>query len=291
VLQVAAGPAVHEPQPAPTSAWRQFSTVARRQWKLLIADRGYLAFLAVLPFIIGLLPLTVVGHAGFGHPPTDGSAPLEPKHVVALISFAAILMGATLTVRDLVGERAIFRREQSAGLSASAYLLAKIAVFGAVAVIQSAILVLVVTAPGFGKPGPSGAAALGVPALELFVDIAATCVVATVLGLALSALARTNDQVIMLLAAALVTQLVFAGGFIPVTGRPALETIAWIMPGRWGFAATASTADLSNLVVGIAQDSHWQHSAPAWLFDMLMLGVLAVLFAGVARWRLRLPAG
>ncbi|BBZ17867.1 hypothetical protein MGAD_22020 [Mycolicibacterium gadium] len=291
VSQLEAGNAVQAPQPAPTSAWRQFATIARRQVRLLIADRGYLAFLAMLPFVIGLLPLTVVGHAGFGHPPSDGSAPFEPKHVIALISFAAILMGATLTVRDLVGERAIFRREQSAGLSASAYLLAKIAVFGAVAVIQSALLVPVVTAPGFGKPGPSGAAALGVPALELFIDVAATCVAAAVLGLALSSLARTNDQVIVLLAVALVTQLVFAGGFIPVTGRPLLETIAWIMPGRWGFAATASTADLSNLVVGIAQDSHWQHSAAAWLFDMVMLGVLTALCAGVARWRLRLPTG
>ncbi|ORB64026.1 ATP-binding cassette domain-containing protein [Mycolicibacterium tusciae] len=291
VSQVEAGAAAQAPQPAPTSAWRQFATIARRQVRLLIADRGYLAFLAVLPFVIGLLPLTVVGHAGFGHPPSDGSAPFEPKHVIALISFAAILMGTTLTVRDLVGERAIFRREQSAGLSASAYLLAKIAVFGSVAVIQSAILVLVVTAPGFGKPGPSGAAALGIPALELFVDVAATAVAASVLGLALSSLARTNDQVIVLLAVALVTQLVFAGGFIPVTGRPLLETIAWIMPGRWGFAATASTADLSNLVVGIAQDSHWQHSATTWLFDIVMLGVLAAVCAGVARWRLRLPTG
>lgn len=289
--QLEAGAAVQAPQPAPTSRWRQFATIARRQVRLLIADRGYLAFLVVLPFIVGLLPLTVAGHAGFGHPPSDGSAPFEPKHVIALISFAAILMGATLTVRDLVGERAIFRREQSAGLSASAYLLAKIAVFGAVAVIQSAILVLVVTAPVIGKPGPSDAAALGIPMLELFVGVAATCVVAAVLGLALSALARTNDQVIMLLAAALVTQLVFAGGFIPVTGRPALETIAWIMPGRWGFAATASTADLTNLVAGIAQDSHWQHSATTWLFDMVMLGVLTALCAGVARWRLRLAAG
>jgi ABC transport system ATP-binding/permease protein len=275
-------------EPARTSVWRQFSTIARRQVQLLAADRGYLAFLVMLPFIIGLLPLTVAGHAGFGHPPSDGSAPFEPKHVIALISFAAILMGATLTVRDLVGERAIFRREQSAGLSASAYLLAKVAMFGAVAVIQSAILVLVVTAPGFGKPGPSSAAALGIPMLELFVGVAATCVTAAVLGLALSSLARTNDQVIVLLAVALVTQLVFAGGFIPVTGRPLLATIAWIMPGRWGFAATASTADLSNIVVGIAQDSHWQHAASTWIFDVTMLAVLAVLFAGFAGWRLRL---
>ena len=282
---------VQTAEPARTNLWRQVSTIARRQVRLLLADRGYLAFLAVLPFIIGLLPLTVAGHAGFGHPPSDGTSPFEPKHVIALISFAAILMGSTLTVRDLVGERAIFRREQSAGLSASAYLLAKIAVFAAVAVIQSALLVLVVTAPGFGKPGPSGAAALGIPTLELFVGVATTCVVAAVLGLAVSALARTNDQVIVLLAVVLVTQLVFAGGFIPVTGRPLLATIAWIMPGRWGFAATASTADLGNLVIGIVQDAHWQHAASTWLFDMFMLTVLAVLFAGAARWRLRLGAG
>ena len=149
--------------PARTSVWRQISTIARRQVRLLMADRGYLAFLAVLPFIVGLLPLTVAGHAGFGHPPSDGSAPFEPKHLIALTSFAAILMGTTLTVRDLVGERAIFRREQAAGLSASAYLLAKIAVFGAVAVIQSAILVLVVTAPAIGKPAPVGRGGAGQP--------------------------------------------------------------------------------------------------------------------------------
>ena len=89
--------------------------------------------------------------------------------------------------------------------------------------------------------------------LELFVGVAATCVAAAVLGLALSALARTSDQVIVLLAMTLMAQLVLAGGFIPVTDRPLLETIAWLTPGRWGFAATASTADLSNLVVGIAQ--------------------------------------
>jgi hypothetical protein len=52
-------------------------------------------------------------------------------------------------------ERAVFRREQAAGLSASAYLLAKTIVFSAVAVIQSAILVLIVTAPAIGKPVPS----------------------------------------------------------------------------------------------------------------------------------------
>ncbi|MDT5008804.1 MAG: transport system ATP-binding/permease protein, partial [Mycobacterium sp.] len=235
-------------KPVHTSLWRQFSTITRRQFRLLVADRGYLLLLVFLPFIVGLLPLTVAGHAGFNTP--AGSSPLEPKHTVALLNFGAVLMGTTLTVRDLIGERLVFRREQAVGLSTSAYLLAKIAVFAAVAVAQSAVLVLVVTAPVIGKRAPAGAAALGSPMLELFAGVAATCVAAAVLGLLLSALAQTSDQVIILLAIALTAQLVLAGGFIPVTGRPVLDSISWITPARWGFAATAATADLSSLVMG-----------------------------------------
>ncbi|OBI02308.1 ABC transporter ATP-binding protein [Mycobacterium scrofulaceum] len=274
-------------QPPGVGVWRQTSTLARRQVRLLVANRGYLAFLAVLPFIVGLLPLTVTGHAGLSHLPELGAPPFEAKHIVALTSFAAILMGTTLTVRDLVGERAVFRREQAAGLSASAYLVAKTIVFGAVAVSQSAILVLIVTAPAIGKRSASSAVVLGSPTFELFVGVAATCVAAVLLGLALSALARTGDQVIVLLAMTLMAQLVLAGGFIPVTDRPLMEALAWLTPGRWGFAATASTADLTKLVAGVANDPLWQHSSAAWLMNMGMLGALAALFAGVTRWRLR----
>ncbi|MDT5001064.1 MAG: transport system ATP-binding/permease protein, partial [Mycobacterium sp.] len=118
----------------------------------------------------------------------------------------------------------------------------------------------------------------------------ATCVGAMILGLAVSAVAKSSDQVIILLAATLVIQLVLAGGFIPVTNRPLLETISMFTPARWGFAATASTADLSNLAVGIAKDAHWKHTSAAWFFDIAMLGVLSIAFAGFVRWKIRLKA-
>lgn len=264
--------------------WRQTMTLAHRQLLLLTANRGYLAFLAVLPFLVGLLPLTVAGDSGLGAPPAVGAPPFEGKHVIALTTFAAILMGATLTVRDLVGERAVYRRELAAGLSASAYLAAKALVFGAVAVLQSAVLVAIVL---IGKPGPAGAVVLGSAFLEFFVGVAVTAVVAVLLGLAISSVAKTGDQVIVGLAIALIAQLVLAGGFIPVTGRPVMEALAWVTPGRWGFAATASTADLTHLVAGIADDVHWHHGAVNWLTDMAALVALGTVFAGVARWRLR----
>jgi ABC-type multidrug transport system ATPase subunit len=282
-------------QPAPasphakakrTSFRRQVAAIAQRQVRLIVADRRYLAFLVLAPIVVGLLPLAVGGEAGFTKPPAGSSAPFEPRQIVVLLNFAAILMGLTLSVRDLIGERAIYRHEQAAGLSPSAYLLAKIGVFGGIAVAQSALLVLVVTAPGLGKPAPTTAAALGVPVFELFVDVAATAAVAAILGLVISAVSRSSNQYIPLLAGVCVAQLVLAGSFVPITGRPALEVIAGLTPARWGVAATASTIDLPNLVAAV-EDPLWEHSPSTWLFDIAMLGVLALVYAGFVRWRLR----
>ncbi|WP_029114309.1 ATP-binding cassette domain-containing protein [Mycobacterium sp. URHB0044] len=266
--------------------WRQFSTLARRQLRLLVADRGYFWFLIVLPFLVGLLPLTVAGDAGFGKTVFDGPAPNEAKQILVLMNFGAFFMGTALTVRALVNERAIFRREQAVGLSASAYLAAKIAVFGAIAVVQSAVLVGIVT---IGKGAPGGATTLGSPTVELFIGIAATCVASAVVGLLLSALAHNGNQVLPLTVVALVVQIVLAGGMIPVTDR-ALDPISWLTPARWGLAATASTADLTNTVRVIAKDSHWRHTSSAWLFDIVMLAVLSVFYAGFVRWKLRIQS-
>lgn len=68
-------------------------------------------------------------------------------------------MGTALTIRDLVGERAIFQREQAVGLSTTAYLLAKTAVFCGFAIVQSAIVTAIVV---IGKSAPTrGAVLLG----------------------------------------------------------------------------------------------------------------------------------
>ena len=120
-----------------TSLWRQLSTLARRQVRLVVADRGYFLFLALMPFLVGLLPLAVAGHVGFDKPAADGTRRTSRSNP-RLDEPRGDLHGHRADRSRLVGERAIFRREQAAGLSTSAYLVAKIAVFGAAAVAQSA---------------------------------------------------------------------------------------------------------------------------------------------------------
>ena len=277
-------------EPTHTSLRRQFSTIVRRQTRLIISDRGYFLFLALLPFIMGVLSLAVPGTVGFGIPDPMGDAPNEPGQILVLLNVGAIFMGTALTIRDLIGERAIFRREQAVGLSTTAYLLAKVFVYTIFALAQSAIVTAIVI---WGKgSGTQGAVALGSPALELFVTIAATCVASANLGLLLSSLAKSNEQIMPLLVVAIMSQLVFSGGMIPVTNRPVLDQMSWLTPARWGFAASASTVDLTTLVPGplTPKDRWWEHTASSWWFDMAMLAGLSVGYLALVRWKIRLKS-
>lgn len=277
-------------EPTHTSLLRQFSTIARRQLRLIVSDRGYFAFLAMLPFIMGVLSLSVPGTVGFGVPNPMGDAPNEPGQILVLLNVGAIFMGTALTVRDLIGERAIFRREQAVGLSTTAYLLAKVCIYAVFAIVQSSI-VTAITIAGKGSPTQGSLTFLN-PTLELFVVMAATTVTAAMVGLALSAMAKSNEQIMPLLVVAVMSQLVFSGGMIPVTGRIVLDQLSWFTPARWGFAASASTVDLIKLVPGplTPKDKHWEHTAGSWWFDMAMLAALCVGYLSFVRWKIRLKA-
>ncbi|OBI71485.1 FHA domain-containing protein [Mycobacterium sp. E740] len=282
--------------PTSTSVRRQFSTIARRQVRLVISDRGYFAFLMLLPFIMGVLSLSVPGDVGFGVPVTamqGGAAPNEPGQILVMLNVGAIFMGTALTIRALIGERAIFRREQAVGLSTTAYLLAKVFVFTLFAIVQSAIVTAIaIIGKGWGPGAVESGSLIGNRSIELFVDIAVTTVAAAMVGLALSALARSNEQIMPLLVVAIMSQLVFSGGMIPVTDRVVLDQMSWFTPARWGFAASASTIDLIRLVPGplTPNDRHWEHTSGTWLFDMAMLALICIGYTAFVRWRIRLSS-
>jgi len=277
-------------EPPRTDLWRQLSTIARRQVRLVVSDRGYTIFLAVLPFLIGGLSLTVKGsNPGLGPADPFGAAPTQPQYIMVLLNIGAVFMGTALTIRDLIGERPIFKREQAVGLSTNAYLLAKIAVFSVFATGQAAVATLIVR---IGKGAPTAHPPLFDNAtFALFVTVAGTCVASALLGLLLSALAQSNEQIMPMLVVSIMSQLVLSGGMIPVYGRFGLEQLAWLTPARWGYAAGASSIDFPALVK-VKQiptnDPIWQHSKHILVFDMVMLAALSCAYAGIIRWHIRL---
>jgi ABC-type multidrug transport system ATPase subunit len=276
--------------PVHTDLVRQFSTIARRQVRLVISDRGYSVFLAVLPFLIGALSLTVKGpKPGLGPADPLGLAPTQPQYIMVLLNIGAVFMGTALTIRDLIGERPIFRREQAVGLSTTAYLLAKVFVFCVFATVQAAIATFIVR---LGKGAPTAHPPFfGDSTFSLFVTVAGTCVASAILGMMLSAVAQSNEQIMPLLVVSIMSQLVLAGGMIPVTGRAGLNQLSWLTPGRWGYAAGASSIDFPDLVK-VKQiptnDPIWQHSQHILFLDLGMLAALSLFYGGYVRWSIRL---
>ena len=260
-----------EPPPRPLA--RQISTLVRRQLRIVLADPSYLGFMLILPVIMGLLTKVIEGKTGFALPdPPKPSGQARMLLVVMVIS--AIFAGMSATIRDLVKERDIFLREAAVGLRPGAYMGSKTVMLALVVTVQTSLMVGIAL---LLNDAPSGAAALGGASLELYVDCWLSGFVAGILGLAVSALVSTSEQVMPVLVVTIMTQLVFSGGFVTVTGRAVLDQISWLMPARWGYALVASTVDMNGMTP--SPDALWNHSAGQWWWDALVLLVLGAIAA------------
>jgi ABC transport system ATP-binding/permease protein len=262
--------------------------VARRQARLLVADPLYTLFLVALPFALAGLTLLIPGDSGLGRPGATSRNLHEAVEILAALNIAAVILGIALTIRELAGERRVFRREQAVGLSTSAYLAAKVVFFSVAAALLTAPLFAIVVAEK-GRP-VRGAVLLQNATFELYASVALTAVVSAIVGLALSTLGKSLREVLPLAVPAILASALFAGGLITLVGTWGYDQIAWFVPAQWGFAASASTVDLHRVDAQAADVLVWTHYAGWWLFDMIVLAVFGLAWAGFARYRLRPPA-
>jgi len=91
---------------------------------------------------------------------------------------------------------------------------------------------------GPGHEGPSLP-----PAPMLFVAIAVLACVSTLVGLAISAAVKSNEQTMPPLVIIVMVQMVFCGGLFPIAAEGA-RWISWLFPSYWGYAAAAQAVDL-----------------------------------------------
>jgi hypothetical protein len=230
---------------------------------------------------VGLLVLVVPGSAGLG--PSDNSTPAEPSQLISMLVIGATFMGASISIRDLVGERQIFLRERSVGLPVSAYLSSKFLIFGMLAVFMAAMLTFVTFQ---AKTPPLESNFFGSPTFELFVALALTALVSMVSGLLISALVRSGEQVMPLFVVFLMAQLVLNGGLLQINDRGLISTLAVGVIARWGFAMTASTVNLGAISPSLDEDPLWEHSLYAWGTAASFLVGMLVIVITVTKLRL-----
>ena len=260
---------------------RQFAALCARQTTLIMSDKGYLLFLLALPIIVGLLVLVVPGHTGLGM--ADIGTPGEPAQLIAMLVIGSSFMGASISVRDLVGERPIFLRERAVGLPISAYLASKLVVFGASSWLMAGILTVVTFAV---KPPPTEYLVIPNTQLELFLALGLTANTSMILGLLLSALVRSSEQAMPLLIIVLMAQLVLNGGLLPLAGRPFVYELSVLIVAKWGFAMVASSVDLQNISPQVKEDMFWDHTMGMWVLSAAAIVAFGIIFAAMTRVRL-----
>lgn len=168
---------------------------------------------------------------------------------------AAVWFGTSNAAREVVSERAIFRRERMVNLGVLNYVLSKFLVLGVLCVLQCAVLLSVV----FVALDLSGGASAFFVQLGMLV-LTALCSVA--LGLLLSTLSSSSEASMALTPIALIPQVVLGGLMVPLTTNRLLEWPMKLMPSRWGFEgvirperAVAAKTEAWTIQLGDVPDS------------------------------------
>ena len=195
---------------------RQWWLLTRRNAEVLVRNRLTLAILLGSPVLVTAMMAVLFQPGAFDG---RGAAGVGPAQIVFWVAFAGFFFGLTYGLLQIVGERAIFRREHRSGLSAGAYVAAKIGVLVPVLAAVTAVLLGVLRAldrlPAMGW---------GVYA-SLLVTLLVEAVSALALGLLASAAVSNAAQAALALPMLCFPQVLFAGAVVPVADMAA--------PGRW----------------------------------------------------------
>jgi len=258
------------------SAFAQFAILCRRYLAVIAADRQYSVFLLALPLLLSLFAYAVPGDAGLSLTKVAETNSPQPGQLLVLLIIGGGLMGCAASIREIVKEQAIYRREHGIGLSGNAYLASKVVVLAAITSLQGLIVGLLGDA---FLPGPDVSLVMPWPRLEVALAVIAVTVVSMMIGLLISAMIGNADRGMPLLVLVVMAQLVLCGGMFAVKDRVPLEQLAWLSPSRWAYAMAAATIDLNDMRrnLGGTQDPLWSHKISSWWIAAGALAVQAVV--------------
>lgn len=267
-------PASPRVAPAPRAA--ALPILLRREWATLCADWKNLALALGQPVVIGLL-VTWVSR--------------DPSLILFYAGIATLWFGCGNAAQEIVKELPMFRRERLIGLGRHAYLLAKFISLARLTVAQS-LLTYGVMQFGAWLAGDGGIG--GAPGWQIG-GLIATSFAGVGIGLALSALARSVLQAVMLVPLVLIPQILFSG-FAPLAAemKDGPFAVSRVMPSAaaqnvmdvsllWGRTVSRHLlADFPSAFANLNRDRSlrngqvFDRGGPAWQG----LGVLAVWSVG-----------
>ncbi len=204
--------------------WQQYLVLVSRAFRIKARDTMSTLILLLQAPIIGLFLLLVFGQ-------NQTRQYLPAMLFMALI--AAIWLGCSNSAREIVCEQTIFQREHKAALSLGAYLGSKVTVLGLLCAVQCLILAL------FAQISFAGSGVLGIGFFPLFLVLLLTSFTAMLMGLAISALAKTGEAAMAIVPITLIPQIVLGGLIVYFKDLGAFgQLLAAPVLSRWAYELT-----------------------------------------------------
>jgi ABC-type multidrug transport system ATPase subunit/pSer/pThr/pTyr-binding forkhead associated (FHA) protein len=239
------GEAARRPGRVPTrtkarrpSALRQFAVLTARYLDIIRTDRVNLLLMLLIAPVLGAVDLIAWPRAVYSPVEGDASLTMVMLFMSAVIPF---LIGALSSVREIVKEKAIYRRERTVNLRILPYVLSKVAVGLLYALYIAAVLLgLRLLAVDFSH--------LELGDLALYFLIIVLAVLSGVMwGLLISAVAPREEQAMLLLIVVVVAQMVFSGGLLALEQLGvAGEAIGYATSTKWTFEALVDVTQIER---------------------------------------------
>jgi ABC transport system ATP-binding/permease protein len=234
---------INPPTQVKPSFIHQTGLLMQRYGQLVLRDRVSLGLaLVTAPIGIGLITLATRDKQPLvlGTADDAGLAGLALK-VLFVFTCAAIWVGLSGSLQEVVRERAIYARERLVNLGIPAYLGSKVGILGALALVQTLLICGVVTI-GFKSPS----AVLMPWVLGLGVTSFLTLVTSFSLGLMVSSMVKNPGQANSALPLLLLPQIIFSG--VLFTSEGVSKMLGWLMLSRWSIGAYGSLVNVNQMV-------------------------------------------
>lgn len=170
--------------------------------------------------------------------------------ILFLISLCMVCFGIINASREVVKERAIYLRERHVSLRPASYLLSKSIVLGAVAILQAAIMLLIVNSViPFGN-------SVGMGLWPMIGILSLAGIAASTAGLCISAFSTREDHALTISAIVLLFQVLMAGLMPKIENLPAiLQWVPNLSIQRWGFGGLSGATNIPELVREVVADN------------------------------------
>ncbi len=182
-------------------------------------------------------------------------------------------MGFFGAAYELIKEDPIYRRERMVNLKILPYLASKIAVLGAFALLQCALLLIVLR---FKVAYPHDGI-IASPVIEIYITLVLTTVASICLGLLISSISRSSDMVVYMILLVLFVQIIFAGAIFPLEG--AVKYVSDISATHWGLQAIGSIEALPASGFSVDYAHNLRHLLLPWGVLIAIAAVCTALTA------------